>query len=135
MEDSEMIVRLPALLAPALLLAFEPLLAFAQQTPNREWPGPWHAWGGGEFWWIFPLFMLFMIALCFAVFLVGHRLGGGYRHWAPWPMMDRPSGSGHPWGDPTYPALKILNERFARGEIEKPEYEEKKAAILSSGLR
>jgi uncharacterized membrane protein len=48
-------------------------------------------------------------------------------------MMDRPSGPGRVWGDPTYPALQILNERFARGEIEKPEYEEKKAVILSSG--
>lgn len=38
-------------------------------------------------------------------------------------------------GDPAYAALQILNERFVRGEIQKPEYEEKKAAILSTGQR
>jgi uncharacterized membrane protein len=40
-----------------------------------------------------------------------------------------------PWGDPTYSALQILNERFAKGEIQKQEYEERKAAILSGGPR
>ena len=38
-------------------------------------------------------------------------------------------------GDPTHSALQILNERFARGEIEKDEYEAKKAAILSGTPR
>jgi len=50
-------------------------------------------------------------------------------------MTDRPWGPGQSGGDPTYSALQILNERFARGEIQKQEYEEKKAAILSSGPR
>jgi uncharacterized membrane protein len=40
-----------------------------------------------------------------------------------------------PSGDPTHSALQILNERFARGEIPKQEYEEKKAAILSGRAR
>ena len=35
--------------------------------------------------------------------------------------------------DPSHSALQILNERFARGEIQKDEYAEKKAAILSGG--
>jgi uncharacterized membrane protein len=48
-------------------------------------------------------------------------------------MMDRPSGPGRSWGDPTYSALQILNERFAKGEIQKQEYEEKKTAIRSGG--
>jgi uncharacterized membrane protein len=130
--------RLSALVAPALLSLFQPLLAFAQQTqqptgPQWDWPGPWHMMGGGwGFWWIFPLFMLLMIAICFGVFFLGHRLGGGHHHWGPWQMMDRSSGPGRAWGDPTYTALQILNERLARGEIEKPEYDDKKAVILSS---
>jgi uncharacterized membrane protein len=36
-------------------------------------------------------------------------------------------------GPATHSALQILNERFARGEIQKDEYEDKKAAILSGG--
>jgi uncharacterized membrane protein len=45
-------------------------------------------------------------------------------------MMGRSRGD---WGDPTHSALQILNERFARGEIQKEEYTEKKAALMSGG--
>jgi putative membrane protein len=91
-------------------------------------------WGGGwGFWWLFPLLMLFLIAICVAIFFFGHRWRGGHDHWGPpWHMMERPGGPGRLWGDPTYSALQILNERFAKGEIQKEEYEEKKAVIRSS---
>ena len=42
-------------------------------------------------------------------------------------MMDQTS------GDPAHSALQILNERFARGEIQKDEFMEKKTALLSGG--
>jgi putative membrane protein len=137
--DYEMTEKRLAMFSPALLALYQPLLGFAQQTqqptgPQWDWPGPWHMMGGGwGFWWMFPLFMLFMMAVCFGVFFLGHRLGDRHHHSGPWHMMDRLSGPGRSWGDPTSSALQILNERFARGEIEKPEYEEKKAVILSSG--
>lgn len=34
--------------------------------------------------------------------------------------------------DPSFSAIEILNERFARGEIKEDEYKDKKAKILSS---
>jgi len=125
-----------AFLTVAFFALLHPLLAFAQQNqqPPWDWPGPWHMWHGGwGFWWIFPLFMLFMILICVVIFFLGHRSGGGHRHWGPCQMMDRPSGPGRSSLDPTHSALQILNERFAKGDIQKQEYEEKKAAILSSG--
>ena len=69
-----------AFLTVAFVALFHPLLAFAQQAqpptgsqPPWGWPGPWHMWSGGwEFWWILPLFMLFMMLICIAMFFFGH---------------------------------------------------------------
>jgi putative membrane protein len=87
--------------------------------------------GGGGFWWGGPLMMLGLVAVCIIIFLLGRRSGCGWHHHhhGPYHMPGRAPGP-DAFGDPTYSALQILNERFARGEIQKPEYEEKKAAIL-----
>lgn len=106
------------LLQQAFLVLFWPAIAFAQQQPSPwGWPGPWHMWAG---WWIFPLIMLLMVAGCIAMILYMHGSGGARRH--------HPAPS---WGDPTRSALQILNERLARGEIRREEYEERKRAILT----
>jgi putative membrane protein len=91
-------------------------------------------WGGGwGFWWLFPLLMMFIIAFCIGGFFFGHRWGARHRHRGPpWHMSYRHPGLGRPYEDATYSALQILNERFAKGEIQKQEYEEKKAVIRSS---
>jgi putative membrane protein len=71
-------------------------------------------WGGGwGFGWIFPLFMFFVMMV--GVFFMMRASWGHGRH----------TGT-----DATSSALQILNERFAKGEIAKEEYEEKKAAIV-----
>ena len=102
---------------PALLLSLSPL-AFAQTAPSwsyGDWPGPWHMWGWG-FGWIFPvLMMVFLFAACF-FFMT--RMPFGHRH--------------EHLGDTTASALRILNERFAKGEISKEELEEKRS-ILGRG--
>ena len=124
--DSEMKAKLSTFLTLAFFALLHPLPALAQQTQQStgpwDWPGPWHMWSGTwGFWWIFPLIV---IIACVAMLLLGHRAGeGGLPHWGP----------GRSSGDPTCSALQILNERFAKGEIKKEEYEEKKAAIVSGG--
>jgi uncharacterized membrane protein len=131
--------RYLAFLTLTFFALLDPLLAIAQQTqqPPSDWSGHWHMWSGAwGMWWIFPLFMMFMMIICvviFVTFFFGHRSGGGSHQWGPsGHMMGRPGGA---WGDPSHSALQILNERFAKGEIQKAEYEEKKAAILSIGQR
>jgi putative membrane protein len=121
--------NLSASLTLAVSSLLHPLPAYAQQVQQStgawDWHGPWHMWGGGwGFWWIFPMIMFFMVVVCVAMLVLGRRSGaGGLPHWRP----------GRSWDDPTHSALQILNERFARGEIQKQEYEEKKTAIVSSG--
>ena len=132
---------LSVLLVPAALLFAQALPAFAQQSqsPNApqgpQWygPGPWHMWADGygwHFWWIGPMMMMvFMVLICVAVMYLifgRHSSSGGPPHWGPGHMMDR---------NPSYSALQILDERYARGEIQKEEYQERKATILSSRPR
>jgi uncharacterized membrane protein len=72
------------------------------------------------FWWIFPLIMIIMVALCF--FMMRGRMGS---------MMCRPgfrSTGGH-GEDASGSSLDTLDRRYARGEINKDEYDEKKRAI------
>jgi len=80
---------------------------------------------GAPFWWMFPMMMLFFLIVCAVIFFFARGIcAGGSYHWGP-----------HAWNDPSQSALQILNERFARGEIQKEEYAEKKAAIFSGGRR
>ena len=128
-----MFKKLATLAILAYSALFEPLEAIAQQAaaqPPQPYYGygPWHMWNDGygwHFWWMLPLMVLFFLLVCGAMFLFGHRLCGHC-----WGL--RPQTTNRTSGDPTYSALQILNEHFARGEIQKDEYTEKKAAILSN---
>lgn len=129
------------LFAGNLLSLAYPVFSLAQETPAPPvppqppwmWPGHWHMWSGA--WgvgWLCAMLMFLLIVICAVSFYVGRNAGPGHHYWGPWHMMNRSGGMGRPWGDPTYSALQILNERFAKGEISKQEYEEKRAAIRSS---
>lgn len=124
----------PLVIGSALSGLVLPLAAWAQQAPGAPappsypgWGMPYygHMWGGGMgyggFGWGHLLMWLLLIAAVVAVYLLARGTGGG-RHD---PHRD----------DPAHSALQILNERYARGEIEKAEYEEKKAALLAGGRR
>ena len=111
------------LMSSLLLLATSPV--FAQQGANPEFRG--HMWGGG--WGSGPHMILgpfmMMLALIGIVALIlwlvrafshrGHGMAGC-------PHCGHGGGHG-------YSALNILAERFARGEINKDEFEDKKRAI------
>jgi putative membrane protein len=127
--DAEMHRRFSALLILTFIVVMQPLQALSQAQPPTtpqplQWygPGPWMMWGDGygwQYWWICPLIMLFMIVVFAVIFFTVRSSGAGSHRWDP------------PWRGASHSALQILSERFARGEIHKDEYEEKKAAILS----
>jgi putative membrane protein len=77
-------------------------------------------WAGGWYGMIFmPLFMILMLAVVIAVaVLIVRSLGG------PWRGMPPPH-----YPPPGRTALGILKERFARGEIDKNEFEERRRVI------
>lgn len=119
---------------PALLsLACSSLALAAEQAPAQPYPWPWwHAMPWPAFWWIFPL-MFFVLMVVMIIFLM--RRGGMGCMWHS-RMLDSPEirdAMKRSYGESSESALEILNKRYAKGEIDKEEYEEKKAAITRSG--
>ena len=132
-------MRAPAFLTTGALALLHSADLLAQQTEQPPphpwgWYGPGHMmWGfGWGFWWMMPLMMLFFFLACALVMwlLFGRVWRGGEHHWGPpWHVTGSPGAS---WREPTQSALRILNERYARGEIDKAEYEDRKTTILTS---
>ncbi len=82
--------------------------------PTEWWPMPWFGMM------MAPLMMVIFLVLAFVIVIPLMR----------WAGMGPPWWHGHnmPPAAPRTP-LDILNERFARGEIDKAEYEEKRRLI------
>lgn len=107
-----------------------PLIATAQEATKPEAPqappwssghGHWHMWGdhaGWHFWWTPLMMILFFILI---IIVARSTRFGRWGH-----MM-------HGWhGGPSRSAIEILNERFAKGEIDEDEYKDKKAKIRAA---
>ena len=75
------------------------------------------------------MMIVVMLVIFGVVFFLFRRSPPGDRHhWGPpWHMMDRGTAPA------AHSAIQILNERFARGEIEQDEYEKRKAILLGNG--
>ena len=85
---------------------------------------------GPGFWWIFPLIFIVLMVVMFVFMMRGGCMGCMWR--------DRRMGSPESRdltkrseGESAESAVDILDKRYARGEIDKQEYEEKKAALTS----
>lgn len=111
-----------AVTAGAAVVVMAPTCSWAQAPaePDRYFYGPNMMWGGGWYgMFLGPLFMiLVLVAVIAGVALVTRWFG------MPWygpqpPHLTRPG--------PT--PLDILKERFARGEIDKQEYEERRRVL------
>jgi putative membrane protein len=74
------------------------------------WPGHWYGMFLG------PIMMIFFLAAIVVLVVLGARWLGG-------------SGLGGTPGPSPNKALDILNERFARGEIDKDEFEMRRRAL------
>jgi len=92
-------------------------LALAQQPQSPNY-GP-HMWSGGWHGWFFgPIMMIVFIAVAVVVVVLLVRWFGGTGH-----------GAVHHAPLPGKTPLDILKERFAKGEIDKEEFEERRRVL------
>ena len=104
---------------PALLLLLTPLSIQAQSATAQAdtWGGGWHdGWGWGHMFFGSFMMLLFWGGLVILIVLAVRGMGAGSPR----------GGDGLP---PQNRALDILEERYARGEIEKEEYEERRRLL------
>lgn len=94
-----------------------PVASWAQQQSPLSYGS--HMWNGGWYGWFFgPMMMIAFIAVAVVVVVVLVR----------W-LRGRAYGSSAPPGLPGNTPLDILKERFARGEIDKEEFEERRKLL------
>lgn len=94
------------------------LPALANGTREGYWDHHGMMWGGGSGWFLGPVMMLlFLVVAVVVVVLVVRWLGGAG------------GGVSDASRQPGKSALQILEERFARGEIDAEEFQQRKRAL------
>jgi len=110
----------PMALAAVAAAAAVPTWAWAQapSDPERYGYGPHMMWWGGGYGMIFgPLIMILLLVLVIVAVVLLVRWLAGPWHGASPPVL------------PGRTPLEILKERFARGEIDKEEFEERRRVL------
>lgn len=107
-------VKIVSLIAMNFVLLIMPMLAWSQQRGDVY--GPHMMWGG---WFFGPIMMIVLIAVAAIVVLLIVRWLGGVPH----------SIGPHTTVKQGESPLDILKERFARGEIDKDEFEERRRVL------
>ncbi|WP_158275493.1 SHOCT domain-containing protein [Maritimibacter sp. 55A14] len=100
-----------------LAVVLAPTFSWAQQGGQyyhpHMWEGGWHGWFLG------PVMMILFLAALVALVVFLVRWLGGQDFWT---LTSQPPGK---------TPLDILDERFARGEIDKEEFEERRQSLRS----
>ena len=105
----------PAIAAAAIMIAGVGT-AVAEETPPAYYGYGPHMWWGGGSWFFGPFSMLLFFGLAVAVVVLLVRGVGG-------------AGQSNAGTAARSTALDILRERYARGEIDKAEFEERKGVL------
>ena len=97
-------------------LPASPIFAQATDAPRygyHTWDGPWHGWFMGPF-----MMIIFLVIVVVVVLLLMRWLGG-----------PRPGQSGPDHPSSGRSPLDILKERFATGEIDTDEFEDRRRVL------
>ena len=91
----------------------------ADEIPTQPYPNSWcYGMPWTTFGWVFPVMFFIMMIVIFILFMRRRGMGCNW-----------PDNMNQTFGNRPDSAMEILNKRYAKGEIDKQEYEEKKAAI------
>lgn len=100
-----------------ILVAATPVAmpALAHADADDGWYGHGMMWGAGG-WFMGPLMILFVLAVLVVAIVIGLRLAG---------VSGQAGSTGRS-------AMDVLEERYARGEIDKAEFEERKHTLTGA---